>query len=182
MNKKVVRFDESNRNDFFKLHSEKNGGGWCFCAAWWMPTWVGWNDRTAEQNRMLREELCDVGEYDGYLLYLNDEPVGWCQVGFRDRLFNLVMTYKLAPDINTWAITCFFIAKQHRRKGLAEYMLAEILSDLRKQGVKRVEVFPKRDGCLSENDLWTGPETIFSNAGFQVVVDSPNNPVLALTL
>ena len=182
MNRRGVRFDETNYNDFYKLHSEENGGGWCYCMAWWLPTWTGWNNRTAEQNKILRDELCLVGEYDGYLLYLDDKPVGWCQVGLRDRLIKLVMQYNLAPDIDTWAISCIFIAKNYRRKGLASFMLEEILRDLKKRKVKRVEAFPKRGDKLCGDDLRTGPEAMFLNAGFHIVKDSPTRQVLAIRL
>ncbi len=79
----VHPFEESRRPDFFRLHSEANGCGWCCCVAWWTPTWEGWGERTAEENLRLREALFDRGEHDGYILYLDHEPVGWCQAGPR---------------------------------------------------------------------------------------------------
>ena len=85
----VLPFDASRREDFFAVHSEINDCGWCSCVAWWVPTWDGWGNRTASENRELRESLCERGEYDGYLLYLDGAPVGWCQVGPRDRLEKL---------------------------------------------------------------------------------------------
>ena len=59
------RFDANCRADFFALHSAANDAGWCYCAAWWVPSWHGWGERTAAQNRALREQLCVRGEYDG---------------------------------------------------------------------------------------------------------------------
>lgn len=80
MGTRVKRVDESLRSDFFHVHSEKYGCGWCFCVAWWVPTWEGWSERTREQNRELRETLLESGEYDGYILYGDEHPIGWCQV------------------------------------------------------------------------------------------------------
>jgi GNAT superfamily N-acetyltransferase len=178
MTREVRRFDSACRSDFFDLHSEPNGGGWCNCVAWWVPTWGGWGDRTAAENRALRESLCARGEYDGYLLYVNHRPAGWCQVGPRDRLEKLAQQFDLQPDAEAWAITCFFIAKSHRRKGLASYLLHEVLSDLHERGVKRVEAFPKRREGLGTLDLWNGPEEIFLSEGFKVWRDDPKRPVL----
>ena len=79
MRKEVRRFEAALHEDFYRLHSEANEAGWCFCVAWWVQTWAGWSDRGAEQNRQLREALCDQGEYDGYLLYADGAPAGWCQ-------------------------------------------------------------------------------------------------------
>jgi GNAT superfamily N-acetyltransferase len=178
----VKRFDPSRRADFYRLHSEANGCAWCYCVAWWAPTWEGWGERTAEANRALREALLARGEYDGYLLYEDDAPVGWCQVGPRDRLEKLTRQLALPPDPETWAITCFQIAPAHRRKGLATRLLREVLRDLRGQGVRRVEAFPKRGDALDVEDLWNGPESMFRAAGFTVTRDDARRPVLALEL
>ncbi len=35
----------------------------------------------AQENRALREELFAKQIYDGYLVYIDGEPQGWCQVG-----------------------------------------------------------------------------------------------------
>jgi GNAT superfamily N-acetyltransferase len=180
MRTEVRRFGAALREDFYHLHSEANDAGWCFCVAWWVPTWVGWGDRGAEQNRQLRDALCDQGEYDGYLLYVDGAPAGWCQAGPRDRLAKLAQQFDLAPDPAAWAITCFQIASTHRRQGLASFLLGEVLRDLRGRGVRRVEAFPKRGPDLEADDLWNGPESMFRSAGFAIVRDDPRRPVLAI--
>lgn len=177
----VLRFDANHRSDFFRLHCAANKAAWCHCVAWWVPTWEGWGDRTAEQNQFLRSELCDRGEYDGYLLYVDCVPAGWCQVGPRDRLEKLARQFRLAPNPEAWAITCFVIAPAYRGRGLAAYLLQQVLRDLRNRGVRKIEAFPKRGQELPVEDLWTGPETMFRSAGFTVVRDDPESPVLALT-
>jgi ribosomal protein S18 acetylase RimI-like enzyme len=174
--------DASRRADFFRLHSAERGGGWCFCVAWWVPTWDGWGERTAEENRRLRESLFDRGELDGYLAYEGDAPVGWCQVGPRDRLVKLARQMRLEPEPAAVAISCFHVAPAHRRRGVARRMLDEVLRDLRARGVRRVEAFPRRGADLPEDDLWTGPEALFCAAGFTIARDDPARPVLALDL
>ena len=106
----VVPLDSSRREDFYRVHSEANEANWCYCVAWWVPTWEGWGQRTADENLTLRESLFQLGEYDGYLLYVDGEPAGWCQCGPRDRLPKLLEEYRLEPDPEVWAITCFLIA------------------------------------------------------------------------
>ena len=150
--------------------------------AWWVPTWDGWGERTEEQNRALRGELCGRGEYDGYLLYVDGSPLGWCQVGPRDRLEKLTRQFKLAPDPATWAVTCFMIAPDHRRTGMATFLLQEALRDLRGRGIKRVEAYPKRGEDLEAGALWTGPESMYRAAGFSVSRDHQSRPILMLEL
>jgi GNAT superfamily N-acetyltransferase len=182
LNRRVVRFDASRVSDFFAVHSAANGADWCYCAAWWVPTWDGWGERSAKQNRELRSSLLERGEYDGYLLYVDNSPAGWCQVGPRDRLSKLVEQFQLRHDADTWAITCFLIAPSYRRQGMSSYMLDAVVEDLRDSGVRRIEAFPRRGAELDEAELWNGPEDLFLEAGFEVVLDDPVRPVLALNL
>ena len=175
-------------DDFYRFHSrepvdECDLTGWCFCVAWWWDEggpdgWSGWGQRTCQQNRGLREE---VGPGDGYLLYRDGEPRGWCQVGPRDRLAKLCRLYRPEPRADTWAVTCFMLHPEVRGQGFARRLLGGALDALRGLGVARVEAFPKR-GPTDSNELWTGPERLFLGAGFQVVRADPTRPVLALEL
>lgn len=176
----VRRFEPSLKRDFLELHCEQQGLGWCRCVAWWVPTWDGWGARSAEENLALRESLWERGECDGYLAYEGAKPIGWCQVGERDRLEKLRDQYGLPPRPGTWAITCFAIARDHRRQGLARFVLDAVLADLRERGVRRIEAFPKRAAGTYSSELWTGPEQMYLAAGFRVERDDPLRPILVL--
>lgn len=167
----VRRLSSALRDDFFRVHDEAEGCGWCCCVAWWVPSWDGWGDRTAGQNRALRNELLDRGEQDGYLLYDGARPVGWCQAGPRDRWPKLAKAYHLDPDPEAWAIPCFLILPGHRRRGLARRLLEGALADLRIRGARRIEAFPRRGRDLPDDDAWNGPEALFATAGFRRVRD-----------
>ncbi len=166
MNYEVKQIGPDNRADFWRVHCEATGSGWCACVAWWVPTWDGWGDRTVEQNRDLRDALFDRGEFDGYLLYADGVPVGWCQAGRRDRLSKLCRQFDLAPSPDTWAVTCFSVSPSHRGQGVADHLLAAVLADLPQRGAKRVEAFPRSGEALPADDAWTGPERLFRKHGF----------------
>jgi len=170
------------RPDFYRLHSEENDCEWCCCAAWWVPTWAEFSQNTGERNRQMRDELFAKGECDGYLAYLNGQPIGWCQVGPRDRLQKLVQQYQLSPDPHTWAITCFLVAPPHRHQGVARKILAGVLDDLRRRGIRRLEAYPRRGAGSDDGEVWTGPEALFAGAGFTVSREHPERPVLELRL
>jgi ribosomal protein S18 acetylase RimI-like enzyme len=180
--RKVLRFEPGMEHDFWALHSAEHGCGWCFCSAWWVPEWEGWAERTAEQNRAVREELLEKGEYDGYLLYRGGQPIGWCQVGPRDRLTKLCEQFGLNPDPEAWAITCFLIHPAYRRRGFARSLLRAVLDDLPARGARRVEAYPRRGPDLDPLDLWDGTESLFLEAGFEVIQEDPVRPVLGLEL
>lgn len=178
---RVERFGPTTREDFRRLHSDANGAGWCHCVAWWVPTWDGWPERTAHENAALREQLCDAGEYDGLLAYDGREPVGWCQLGRRDRLSKLVRQLELEPDPGTWAVSCFLVAPTHRRRGVATALLAAAVEAARAEGGDRLEAYPRK-GETDPEGLWTGPEALFRAAGFRVVRDGEPRSVLAREL
>lgn len=168
------------REDFFRVHSDGCGAGWCSCVAWWVSTWEGWGDRTAIENRTLREALFDRGEHDGFLLYVDGAPKGWCQCGPRDRWPKLTQSYHLEPDPEMYALTCFLLAPDVRGTGLAHELLEQVLEHLAQRGVTRVQAFPRRGHELPADDVWTGPEALFKKADFNVVRDDPARPIYEL--
>lgn len=168
--------------DFRRIHCEANDTGWCSCVAWWVETWAEFKGRSAAENLAQREALCQAGEYDGYLLYAEGEPVAWCQAGPRDRLVKLRRQYGLEPDPDSWAISCVQVVPARRRQGLARALLERVLAELRRQGVRRVEAFPKRGAELDVLDLWRGPEALYRELGFEEWRADPAAPVLALDL
>lgn len=177
---KLSRFSESNRKDFDQVICTDAHAGTCHCVAWWVDNWDNWSERTSEQNKALRDELCTRGEYDGYLLYVDRRVAGWMQAGPRDRLAKLVKQYELEPEEGTWAVTCFVLDPKHRGKGLSTYMLHQALADMRNRGVKAVEAFPNTK-AKADDELWTGPESVFQAAGFELSQKDPG-PVYRLTL
>lgn len=179
---RVVRLTREREADFWRLHCPADDAGWCCCVAWHVPSFQGWSERTAEQNRALREGLFARGEHDGYLL-IEDEgrPVAWCQVAPRDRLPNLMLRHRLQPDSHVLAIGCFLVAPSRRREGLASLLLAGVIDDLRTRGVRRVEAFPKRGASLP-GEMWTGAEAMYLAAGFRIARDDERLPVLVLDL
>lgn len=180
--RRVERFRPGLEADFWRLHHPEHSCGWCFCSAWWVPEWEGWSSRSAEQNRAVREQLLADGEYDGYLLYRGQEPIGWSQVGLRDRLSKLNEQFGFAPDPTVWAITCFLIHPEYRRRGFARSLLIAILEDLAGRGARRVEAYPRRGVELDPMDLWNGPESLFLEMGFEIIRDDPLRPVLGCSL
>lgn len=176
MNPSVHRLTPSRRDDFLRLHSDANGCGWCRCVAWWVPNWNGWGERTEEDNLALRQALFEQGQDDGYLLYIEDDPVGWSQVGPRDRLAKVVSEYQLPPEPRVWAITCFLLVERARGRGWARLLLQEVMRDLPRRGAEVLEAFPRRGRGLEAGAIWTGPESLFVGLGFELVQEHERRP------
>ncbi len=173
-------FAKETLGDFYAVHSQTNGAGWCFCAAWWLPDWNGWGERSAEQNRAVREAVAAADRSDGYILYLDSQPAGWCQAGARDTFPKLLRAYDLEPDAQTAAVTCFLIPPGLRRRGLSAGLLRLVLADLRARGFARVQAFPHCGADLGDGDVWTGPEALYKAAGFVMIHADPRRPVVQL--
>jgi GNAT superfamily N-acetyltransferase len=178
----VKRLSAETEADFYAIHCQAQSADWCYCVAWWIPTWDGFNARSAEANRQLRDDLFAAGEYDGYLLYVDGAALGWCQVGPRDRLDKLCAQYGLDPDPAAWAISCLLIAPTLRGQGLSHPFLAGVLADLRARGADYVQAFPKRGPDLDAGEVWRGPEAIYTQAGFTLERDDPRSPIYRKTI
>ncbi len=181
MSIRIEPFRPELRDEFRVLHSNANDAGWCRCVAWWVPTWDGWGERAAEENAALRESLCDGGEYDGLLAFDRDQPIGWCQVGQRDRLAKLVTQLELEPDPSVWAVTCFVVAPSHRRRGVAAALLEAAAEKARAAGASRLEGYP-RVVADEPGEMWTGPIGLYRSAGFGMTREGFPRSVLSLQL
>src|ERR1700712_3505654 len=117
----VRPLDETTWPDFARLVERHNGvWGGCWCMGF-HPEGVG-RSKTAKQNRAEKQFRVREGRAHAALVYDGADCVGWCQFGPPDELTRL--KNKLAyldgmvvpPD---WRITCFFVDKGYRGKGVA---------------------------------------------------------------
>ena len=162
----VARLDASTLAEYWVLMSEEPHADWCYCSAWWVPSWDGWDERTAEENRSVVEARLAAGDHEGYIVRAGGLAVGWMQVIERDRAPKLVRQLELAPDPGVRAITCLRVAPRMRRRGVASLALTAILAELDAAGVPAVEAYPRAGDPLPEDETWNGTESLFSALGF----------------
>lgn len=175
----IQRLSDANRNDFARIHSGANA--WCQCVAWWVSSWDGWGERTAEQNAAQREQILASGVRDGFLIYQAGQPAGWCQAWKRDDFSSIQTKFGLPRDNHAWMIGCLLISPEFRGRGIARSALRQITAELGKLGARSIDAFPKRQ-VSGEDELWNGPESTYLGLGFKVVLDDPKRPVLRLNL
>jgi GNAT superfamily N-acetyltransferase len=177
----VKRLSAANEAEFARIHCDATGNGWCHCVAWWVPSWDGWGERTADENAALRKKLFEEGVHDGYLIYSDAELAGWCQAWRRDAFVKLSTQFGIASADDAWMIGCVLILPAHRGGGVAKAALSLIVEDLKLRGARSVDAYPKR-GAHEAAELWNGPESTFAGLGFSVVRDDAKRPVLRLTI
>ena len=129
--------------DFARL-VEANNGVWGGC-------WCMWYHRknsgeSPDAKREAKEYRVREGRARASLVYDGESCVGWCQFGSPTELPRIhnerayLETHPILPD---WRITCFFVGKGCRGKGVASAALAGALGQIAKLGGGRVEGYPE---------------------------------------
>jgi len=125
----------------------------------------------AKNKRALRR-IVAAGETPGILAYVNGEPAGWCGLGPRAIYRRLENSKILAPvdDRPAWSVTCFFVARPHRGRGLSVRLLREAVRHAASRGATIVEGYPTDTHSRSSDAfVWTGLASAFERAGFREV-------------
>ena len=80
-----------------------------------------------------------------------------------------------------WSISCLFVLKAHRRKGLSVRMLKGACEFAAKQGARLVEGYPIEPTMEKTPDpfIWLGTPSAFQRAGFKEVARrSKTRPIM----
>jgi GNAT superfamily N-acetyltransferase len=148
-------------------------GCWCM---WWRLRGPDWKANRGESNRQALKSEVDAGEHAGVLAYEAGQPVGWCAVAPRDAYLRLreerVRIFKKVDNLPVWTITCFFVNRHHRRKGLTLGLVKAAVEYAVANGATIVEGYPvdPGDGRVSSASAYTGLLSTFHKAGFVEVV------------
>ncbi len=144
-------------------------GCWC---TWWRLTTREFRAGVGEVNRRRQERYVKAGNVAGLLAYEGGEPVGWVAIEPRSAYPRLARSRTLAPvdDRPVWSITCFFVARSHRGKGLTRTLIAGAVRHARSRGAAIVEAYPvepSRD--LADASMYHGAASTFRALGFEEV-------------
>ncbi len=157
--------------DFETLFGARGACAGCWCM-YWCQRGKQWTERVPEANRLAMRERVRRGPPPGLIAYDGDTPIGWCQVGARDTYARIAHARaKAALDARpTWAITCFFIAKTHRGRGVMVRLIEAACAFAAEQGAARVEGFPlSSDKPTAATFAYVGTPSAFRQAGFSLV-------------
>jgi GNAT superfamily N-acetyltransferase len=170
--------------DLEALFGQRGACGGCWCMSWRLKR-ADFERQKGTGNKRALRNLAASGAPVGVLAYRDGQPVGWCAVAPRSVYVRLEgsRVLKAVDDQPVWAVTCFFIARAHRRSGLSSQLLGAAVEYARKQGAKIVEGYPQdlhKD--LPDAFVWTGLVPSFRKAGFKEVARrSPTRPVMRVS-
>jgi GNAT superfamily N-acetyltransferase len=125
--------------------------------------------RRGQKERRVRE-----GTAHAALVYGGATCVGWCQFGPATelpRIKHLRVYSQEQGQPPDWRITCFFVDKEHRGKGVAAAALAGALHEIARLGGGTVESYPEDtvDRRVSAAFLYNSRLAMFEHQGFQRV-------------
>jgi GNAT superfamily N-acetyltransferase len=167
--------------DLEKLFGKHGASGGCWCM-WWRQTRSEFSRQHGEPNRLAFKAVVDSGVVPGLLAYSDVQPVGWCAVEPRESYPALDRSRTLAriDDEPVWSITCFYINRHFRGKGLMRGLLAAAIDWSGKQGAEIVEAYPVDSQVrLSNASVYTGVVPVFREAGFvEVLRRSKRRPIM----
>ena len=167
----VKPLDEHTWPDFARLVEKHNGvWGGCWCMGF-HEEGVG-RTRTALQNRTDKECRVREGSAHAALVYDGATCVGWCQFGSPDELPRIKRQRAYRDGLTRlpdWRITCFFVDKGYRGRGVALAALKGALQEIARQGGGTVESYPEEVAgrSVSASFLHNGSISMFEHEGFE---------------
>jgi len=155
--------------DFEQLAQKHNGvWGGCWCTAFHPRSPE--QRQSSEATKAYKERLVREDRAHAALVYDGDVCVAWCQFGPPQELPNIyhrkeVESKMTMPD---WRITCIFVDRDHRKKGLSFAALNGALELIKDLGGGIVESYPQdTQGKKTSNSfLYNSTRQIFERAGF----------------
>ena len=116
--------------------------------------------------------LCERSHPPGVVTYLDDVPVGWCNVGPRSEIPRLVNSSLIRPvdDLPVWSIVCVVVRGGYRKRGVTGPLLEGALEYARTHGAPAVEAYPvDPPGRMDTTMAFVGTRSMFQKAGFRVI-------------
>lgn len=157
-------------DDFAGLFGPRGASSGCWCQ-WWRVERKDYRAGQGDGNKRRMKRLVQKGPPPGLLAYDGKRAVGWIAMAPRADYPGLARARTLRPpdDLPVWSVTCFFVAKESRRKGLTTELLNAAAAYARKCGATLLEGYPSEPGGpWPDMAAWTGLVPAFRRAGFQL--------------
>jgi len=166
--------------------AERHNGVWGGCWCTWFHTMPAEKEREAGANRALKERLVREGRAHAALVFDGDVAVGWCQFGTPAELPNINHRKQYEAELDSlpdYRLTCFFVDKRYRRRGVSTLALQGALNLIAAAGGGVVEAYPQDTGGkkITASFLYSVTRSLFEQAGFSYVRPKGKNHTVMRT-
>lgn len=170
--------------DFVDLFGSNGACGGCWCMTNRIPR-AQYERQKGAANQRAMKKLVDGRRVPGILAFDGKECVGWCSIEPMES-FPPLLRSRIAKPLDeqpAWRISCLFVRKDARSKGVSVALLKAAVRHARAQGARIVEGFPvepkDRSKAAPAPFVWTGIASAFLRAGFhEVARRSPTRPYM----
>jgi GNAT superfamily N-acetyltransferase len=131
-----------------------------------------WSKGKGAGNRRAFRRVVERGPAPGILAYDGKRPVGWVAIAPRETYGALQRSRSLRPvdDRPVWSVTCFYVAREWRRRGLTARLLEAACAHARRKGATLAEGYPVNPSReYPAAWAYVGLQSAFADAGFKVV-------------
>jgi GNAT superfamily N-acetyltransferase len=170
--------------DAFARLAERHNGVWNGCWCTWFHPYCAERGKSAEGNRAIKQRLVNEGVAHAALVFDGDEAVAWCEYGTPEELPRIYhrKEYEATMDkLPDYRLTCFFVDRNYRRKGVSAVALRGALDLIAQAGGGVVEAYPHDTGGkkMTASFLYNGTRSLFEEAGFSYIrPKGPRNCVM----
>jgi GNAT superfamily N-acetyltransferase len=166
----VRALDASTWDAFARLVEKHNGCGFGGCWCTWFHTREGRPE--GEVGRPWKERLVREGKAHAALVFDGDAAVAWCQYGSPEELPRIYHRKEweagLTGEPPAYRLTCIFVDRDYRRKGLAGVAIRGALDLIAKAGGGVVEGYPHdlQGEKMRSQFLYSATRSLFEEIGF----------------
>jgi GNAT superfamily N-acetyltransferase len=155
---------------FEELFGERGACGGCWCMLWRCSR-SEFEANKGKGNKKAMRALVAGGAEPGVLAFAGDVPVGWCAVAPREDYPGLGRSrvLKAVDDTPVWSVSCLFVAKEYRKRGVSVALLKAAVDFVAERGGTVVEGYPvePKSAEMPAAFAWTGLASAFLRAGFR---------------
>ncbi len=157
------------------------------CSRCWCMYWrIGpeYRRQPPEMNQAAFHSIVRDGPPPGLIALSGNQAVGWCQLTPRDNLawIDRVANLRRVDDTPVWSISCFYVRKGQRKRGISAALVGAAIDAARKAGASILEAYPL-DADLTPSASFTGYLSTFLKAGFKIVArHAASRPIVRLDL
>jgi GNAT superfamily N-acetyltransferase len=167
----------------------------CHCRYWhFQGNTNAWLDRCAHAVDVNRAEMMAAldarsDEMLGVAALEADAAVGWLKLSpassvpkiYEQRIYRKLPCFD-GPRDGVLTVGCLLVDPLRRKHGVATALVEGAVALARSRGATAIEAFPRRAEGTRDEEVWTGPFSLLTQAGFEIVHDFAPYPVLRLGL